>query len=73
MARCYHCGKVLSDDWIRKQGASLLGRKGGLVKARTSEQAREASRVRWNKVRKDTAAKLELAVVKKRKRKTTKT
>lgn len=52
MSKCYHCGKVLSDDWIRKQGASLLGKKGGTNKARSREQAQAASRARWEKARK---------------------
>jgi hypothetical protein len=47
MARCYHCGAILSDDWIRKQGASLMGKKGGETKARTREQAKAAGKARW--------------------------
>ena len=47
MSRCYHCGQILEDAWLIKEGASLLGRAGGRAKARTSEQARAAARARW--------------------------
>lgn len=51
MSRCYHCGEILSDEWVRKQGASLMGKKGGQAKARSSEQARAANKVRWDRQR----------------------
>lgn len=47
MSKCYHCGKILSDDWIRKEGASLMGKKGGANKARSREQAQAAANARW--------------------------
>jgi len=47
--RCYHCGKVLNEDWLRSQGARLMGRKGGSNKARSPETARKAALVRWGK------------------------
>ncbi len=49
--KCPHCKKEIHDDaTLRKIGASLMGKKGkGKAKARTSEQAREAARVRWLK------------------------
>jgi hypothetical protein len=49
MSRCPSCGKVLPDEWIRSEGAALLGRKGGQNKARTN--AREAARARWRESR----------------------
>jgi hypothetical protein len=50
MSRCYHCGKILKDAWIIKEGARLMGKKlTGAGKARTSEQARKAARARWDK------------------------
>jgi hypothetical protein len=52
LARCPHCDKVLSDDWIRENGASLLGRAGGRAKARNAEQARAAAQARWTKAKK---------------------
>ena len=47
MSRCPHCNEILSDDWVKRQGASLMGKKGGAVKARDYEQASNAARVRW--------------------------
>jgi transposase-like protein len=47
MSKCPSCGKILPDEWIRRQGAALLGRKGGSAKARTN--AREAANIRWAK------------------------
>jgi hypothetical protein len=47
MARCYHCGKVLEDDWLKRQGAALMGKTSGEKKARSSEQARQAALKRW--------------------------
>jgi len=49
MARCPYCDHVLSDNWIRKNGASLLGKSGGKAKARNN--ASDAARVRWKKVK----------------------
>lgn len=47
MARCPFCKKILSDEWLKSQGASLMGKVGGKNKARTN--AREAARARWKK------------------------
>jgi len=40
---------VLSDKWIQKNGASLLGKTGGKAKARNNAQA--AAQARWDRVR----------------------
>ena len=46
--RCPHCQCALEEEWLKTQGASLMGRsKGGTAKARSSEQAREAANKRW--------------------------
>jgi len=45
MARCPHCHKILSDAWVRKHGASLLGKTGGKAKARNNASA--AANKRW--------------------------
>jgi hypothetical protein len=45
MSRCSHCGKILPDDWIIREGASLMGRRGD--KVRTPEKARKAAKARW--------------------------
>lgn len=47
MARCPHCNKVLTDSWITKEGASIMGRAGGKNKRRAT--AREAAMTRWKK------------------------
>jgi hypothetical protein len=53
MSKCYHCGKVLKDDWVIREGARLMGKKlTGSGKARTSEQARKAAQARWGKTKK---------------------
>jgi len=53
MSKCYHCGKVLQDAWVIREGARLMGKKlTGDAKARTSEQARKAARARWDKAKK---------------------
>jgi hypothetical protein len=53
MSKCYHCGKVLKDAWIIKEGARLMGKKlTGSGKARTTEQARKAAQARWDKAKK---------------------
>jgi hypothetical protein len=50
MSRCIHCGKILPDDWIIREGASLMGRRG--EKARSPEKARLAAQARWAKEKK---------------------
>lgn len=52
MARCPFCNAILDDEWIKHQGASLMGKEGGKAKIRSN--AREASLTRWNKKRKYT-------------------
>ncbi len=45
--RCPHCDHILSDEWLKKVGASLMGKKGGAAKARSREQTQAAARSRW--------------------------
>lgn len=45
--RCPHCRRALDEEWLRKQGAALMGKKGGKTKARNSELARKAANERW--------------------------
>jgi hypothetical protein len=47
MSRCYHCGKILSDAWVKKQGAALMGKASGESKRRST--ASKAARQRWLK------------------------
>lgn len=51
--KCYHCGKVLEDAWLRKAGASMLGRASGEAKRRSPTKARKAARKRWDMAAKD--------------------
>jgi hypothetical protein len=51
MARCYHCGKVLEDAWLKRQGAALMGKASGERKARSPELARKAALARWERTR----------------------
>ena len=55
MPRCYHCGEILSDEWIKKQGASLMGKTGGLTKSRGSKGGKKAADAKWAKVRAEQA------------------
>jgi hypothetical protein len=48
MARCYHCGKILEDAWLKRQGAALMGKTSGQAKARSPELARKAALARWD-------------------------
>jgi hypothetical protein len=53
MVQCYHCNKVLNDQWVKKQGASLMGKKGiGKSKARP-ETASMAGRKRWESAKRE--------------------
>jgi len=52
MIRCPHCHKVLSEGWLKKIGASLMGRSGGEAKARSEKVARAAAQARWAKQKK---------------------
>jgi hypothetical protein len=47
MSKCPHCGKILSDNWVKHEGASLLGKSGKKRKARSTEVARDAALKRW--------------------------
>jgi len=38
---------VLSDTWVKKNGASLMGKSGGKAKARSN--ARAAANARWKR------------------------
>jgi hypothetical protein len=49
MAKCPFCSKVLSDDWVKKEGASLMG-KSAKGKAKRRKNAQDAARLRWDKV-----------------------
>jgi hypothetical protein len=51
MSRCPFCNHILEDKWLKKQGASLMGKASGEAKARTRDQASAASRVRWDQER----------------------
>jgi hypothetical protein len=49
MARCPHCHKILSDAFIKREGASLMGKaRSGAAKARSHEQAAGAALLRWD-------------------------
>jgi hypothetical protein len=48
VARCYHCGKILNDQWLRQIGARLMGKKGGVTKRRSTSGSKAAN-VRWGK------------------------
>jgi hypothetical protein len=52
VARCYHCGKILEDAWLKRQGAALMGKASGESKARSPEMARKAALARWEGTRK---------------------
>lgn len=49
MARCPKCQAILPDEWVKSQGAALMGRSKGKAKARRSEIARAAAERRWSK------------------------
>jgi hypothetical protein len=51
MPRCPFCKKILSDDWIKHEGAALMGKASGQSKARSRAQAKAASRIRWDQER----------------------
>jgi hypothetical protein len=46
--RCPHCNHILSDAWLRKVGASLMGKVGGSVKRRRTS-GKVAAQARWAK------------------------
>jgi hypothetical protein len=47
MAKCPHCNKILSDEWVKKEGASLMG-KSAKGKSKRRKNAQEAARLRWD-------------------------
>jgi hypothetical protein len=47
MPKCPFCKKILSDDWVKREGAALMGKASGQSKARSRAQAKAASRERW--------------------------
>src|SRR4029077_1777885 len=49
MAKCPYCDHILEDEWLKKVGATLMGKTGGAAKARPS--ARAAAKKRWKKAR----------------------
>jgi hypothetical protein len=53
MAKCPMCGEVLEDAWVKKAGATLMGKSSSPgSKARSREAASSAARKRWKKERK---------------------
>jgi hypothetical protein len=58
MARCPFCNKILSDVWIKHEGAALMGKASGQSKARSRAQAKAASRTRWDHEREKKFSKL---------------
>lgn len=48
---CPYCKHILPDQWLKKAGASLMGRSGGATKARGRAAAQEAAQARWDKAR----------------------
>ena len=48
MAKCPFCNKTLNDEWVKKEGASLMG-KAAKGKAKRRKTAGEAARLRWQK------------------------
>jgi hypothetical protein len=49
MPRCPFCGHLLTDVWVARRAASLMGRTRGPTKARTNAKA--AAQARWDRVR----------------------
>jgi hypothetical protein len=45
--RCPKCGHILSDEEIKRAGATLMGRASGESKRRSKAQAKGAARARW--------------------------
>jgi hypothetical protein len=52
MSRCPFCDTILPDAWVKKQGATLMGKASGQAKARSSAKARAAAEIGWKKRRK---------------------
>jgi hypothetical protein len=49
MARCPFCDHILRDAWVKRMGASIMGRTSGEKKARNN--AKKAADKRWREVR----------------------
>jgi hypothetical protein len=47
MAKCPFGHRILSDAWVKKEGASLMG-KSAKGKAKRRKNAQEAARMRWD-------------------------
>jgi len=47
MSRCPYCDKILPDDWVKHNGAALMGKARGKRKARISQKASRAALTRW--------------------------
>jgi hypothetical protein len=69
MAKCPFCQQILSDDWVKKEGASLMG-KSAKGRSKRRKNASDAARQRWQN---ENAAPIALAVVPVPKRKKKKT
>ena len=52
MARCPFCDHVLEDNWLKKMGATLMGKASGKSKARSREMTQAAANKRWAKEKK---------------------
>lgn len=52
MAKCPFCNQVLSDDWVKKEGASLMG-KTAKGKRKSRKNAKAAAQERWDKDKKE--------------------
>lgn len=48
MAKCPFCSKLLADEWLKREGASLMG-KAAKGKAKKRKTAAKAARLRWQK------------------------
>lgn len=55
IAECPHCKKVLGEEWLKRAGASLMGKSGGRSKARGGTAMSAAAKKRWAKVREEKA------------------
>ena len=53
MARCPHCNEILEDAWLKKIGATLMGKQGGSTKVRPRPLARKAAKARWKMAKKE--------------------
>ena len=51
MSKCPYCDHILPDVWLKKIGATLMGKTSGENKARSTESASGAANQRWERVR----------------------